>query len=182
MIAPRTPKPKKGRAVHATLSHMHDNEKLITTFYQAFSNRDFATMAACYGPKARFTDPVFRDLDRLEVSAMWHMLCDQGSDLAIAFSDVSADDRTGAAHWEPSYSFGAKSRSVHNTIDATFTFEDGKIVEHIDTFDLWRWSRMALGLPGVLTGWSGPTKTRIQKTANASLRRFIDAHPEYQSK
>ena len=43
-------------------------------------------------------------------------------------------------------------RPVHNIIDAQFTFRDGLIVTHIDTFNLWRWSRMALGPKAVALG------------------------------
>lgn len=156
---------------------MNQNEQLIQTFYEAFQQRDASAMAACYGPTIRFSDPVFRDLDKPEVTAMWRMLCDQGSDLEIVFSNVIADDRNGSAHWEPTYSFGASGRNVHNKIDASFEFEGGRIVRHIDDFDLWRWSRMALGLTGVLAGWSRPAQSKIRQSADRSLRRFIDQNP-----
>lgn len=159
---------------------MHQNEQLITTFYQAFQQRDSDAMAACYGPANRFSDPVFQELNGPEVAAMWHMLCEQGTDLVVEFRDVAADDHTGSAHWDATYTLGSTGRVVHNRIDASFEFDDGQIVSHVDDFDLWRWSRMALGFAGILTGWSGPTKSKIRGTADRSLRRFIEAHPEYQ--
>lgn len=160
---------------------MNQNEQLITTFYQAFQKRDSEAMANCYSPAIRFSDPVFQELAGREVGAMWNMLCEQGTDLAVEFTDVTADDDTGSAHWDATYTFGPTGRVVHNRIDASFGFEDGLIVGHVDDFDLWRWSRMALGFVGVLTGWSGPTKSRIRGTADRSLKRFIDDHPEYQT-
>ena len=162
-------------------SPMNQNERLITTFYQAFQRRDSEAMAACYRPAIRFSDPVFQELNGPEVGAMWHMLCEQGTDLVVEFSEVRADDDTGTAHWDATYTFGPTGRVVHNRIDASFEFEDGRIVNHVDSFDLWRWSRMALGFSGSLTGWSGPTKSKIRRTADRSLRRFVDTHPEYQS-
>ena len=33
-------------------------------------------------------------------------------------------------------------------------FEGDKIVKHVDDFNMWKWTRMALGLPGMLLGWS----------------------------
>lgn len=160
---------------------MNQNEELIAGFYQAFQHRDSSTMAECYGPSIRFSDPVFQDLNGPEVEAMWHMLCEQGTDLVVEFSDVSANDRVGSAHWDATYTLGSTGRLVHNRIDASFEFEDGQIVSHVDDFDLWRWSRMALGIAGVLTGWSGPTQSKIRGTADRSLRRFIEAHPEHQT-
>ena len=68
---------------------------------------------------------------------------------------------------------------MHNKVDARFDFEDGKIIRHVDSFDLWRWTRMALGTTGVMTGWSGFAQTKVRSTADRSLRRFIEAHPDY---
>ena len=58
---------------------------------------------------------------------MWTMLCERGRDLTLDWRDVRADDATGAAHWEPRYTFSVTGRPVHNKIDARFTFRDGKI-------------------------------------------------------
>lgn len=158
---------------------MNESEQVIEAFYAAFVQRDHTTMGACYDPSIRFSDPVFTNLQGLEVAAMWHMLCEQGTDLEIVYSSIEADDHAGAAHWEATYTLGSTGRVVHNRIEATFEFRDGKIVRHVDSFDLWRWSRMALGLPGVLTGWSGPTRAKIRSTASRRLARFIEANPEY---
>ncbi len=110
---------------------------------------------------------------------MWHMLCDPSSDLVITFNSVSADGTTGSAHWEATYSFGKGGRIVHNKIDAEFTFEDGKIIQHVDSFDLWAWSRMALGPIGTFAGWMSSTKSKIRETAVGRLSRFVEDHPEY---
>ena len=40
----------------------HPNDELIQRFYSAFARGDGDTMAACYTPDARFSDPVFTDL------------------------------------------------------------------------------------------------------------------------
>ena len=71
---------------------------------------------------------------------MWTMFCERGRDLALDWRDVRADDATGAAHWEPRYTFSVTGRPVHNKIDARFTFRDGKIATHVDSFNLWRWT------------------------------------------
>ena len=38
---------------------------------------------------------------------------------------------------------------------------DGKIIKHTDIFDLWEWSKQALGVSGYLLGWSGFMKNKI---------------------
>ena len=151
-------------------SDAHPNVTLIERFYAAFARRDAPAMAACYTPDARFTDPVF-DAAGAEVGAMWSMLCARAGDLRIEWRDVRADDATGSAHWEPRYTFSATGRPVHNVIDSAFTFAAGRIARHVDTFDLWRWSRMALGAKGVLLGWSPLVRDAIR----AQARRGLDA-------
>lgn len=158
---------------------MHQNEQLIKTFYQAFQRKDAAGMAACYDSSIHFSDPVFTSLRGREADAMWAMLCEQGTDLEVVFSNVAADDRSGGAHWEATYTLGSTGRKVENKIDAHFEFQDGRIIRHVDDFDLWKWSRMALGITGTIGGWSGPVKMRIRETANRALAKYIETHPEY---
>jgi hypothetical protein len=130
-------------------------------------------MAACYHPDVSFSDPVFPDLKGSRAGAMWHMLCERGKDLRLEFSQVQADDQRGSAHWEAWYTFSATGRSVHNVIDAEFTFRDGLILTHRDRFDLWRWSRQALGAKGALLGWTPLVKNAVQKQADKGLAAFV---------
>lgn len=151
----------------------------IESFYRSFQQRDYAGMAACYHESVRFSDPVFPDLQGDEARAMWHMLCEQGTDLRVTFTDVTAERDAGRAHWDAHYTFSPTGRLVHNKVDAHFEFEDGKIIRHVDSFDLWRWTRVALGTTGVVTGWSGFAQGKVRAMADRSLRRFIATHPEY---
>ena len=157
---------------------MTTNKALINTFYTAFQQRDFTNMIACYHPQIHFSDPAF-DLHGKQAGAMWHMLCERGKDLQVIFSDVKADANNGQAHWEAIYTFAGK-RKVHNIIDATFTFQDGKIIRHQDQFNFWRWSRMALGPAGTLLGWTPFMQKKVRTTAMQGLEKFIANHPEYQ--
>ena len=153
---------------------MHPNGELIQTFYTAFAAKDPEPMARAYSESARFSDPVFPDLSAEQARGMWRMLTGRAKDLEIVFSDVSADDRRGRAHWEAHYTFTATGRKVHNVIDAEFEFADGKIVRHVDRFDFWRWSRMALGASGVLLGWTPVLKKKVQANARKQLDRFLE--------
>ncbi len=153
---------------------MHPNEDLLTRFYTAFQNHDGEAMAACYHPEATFSDPAFPDLKGNEPGMMWKMLTSRAADLEIRFSDIRADDEAGTAHWEADYTFSTTNRKVNNVIDAAFTFEDGLIRTHVDTFDFWAWSRMALGPTGLVLGWSSFLRDKVQGTAGGQLRKFIE--------
>ena len=150
---------------------VHPNAKLIESLYAAFRARDAKAMAACYHPDATFRDPVF-EVSGPEVAQMWSMLCDRGRDLELEWRDVRADDREGVAHWEPRYTFSVTGRPVHNRIDARFTFRDGRIAQHVDSFSLWRWSRMALGPKGAALGWTPFVQNAIRAEARRGLARW----------
>lgn len=145
---------------------------LIDRFYTAFAARDGAAMAACYADDATFSDPVFTDLRGRDVGDMWRMLTSRAADLRIAHSAVTATDAAGAAHWEAWYTFSATGRSVHNVIDAAFTFRDGRIATHVDTFGLYRWARQALGPTGLLLGWTPMVQGKVRGQAMDGLRKW----------
>lgn len=148
------------------------NSALINRFYQAFAQRDPATMSACYHADARFSDPAFPNLRGPEIGAMWTMLCERAKDFSLEFSQIRSEADRGSAHWEAKYLFSQTGRHVHNIIDAEFRFRDGLIIEHDDRFDFWRWSRMALGVPGMLLGWSGFLRGKVQAQAAKGLAAF----------
>jgi hypothetical protein len=101
------------------------------------------------------------------------MLCERGKDLVIELGDVYADDEKGSAHWEARYSFSKSGRRVHNVIEASFVFKDGKIIRHTDRFDLWKWSSMALGPLGTFLGWTPFVQSAIRKEARQGLEKFM---------
>lgn len=152
---------------------MHPNAALIQSFYEAFQRRDGAGMAAAYHPQATFSDPVFPALSGARVGGMWRMLCGRATDLEIEFSGIEADDKVGKAHWEAHYTFSTTGRKVHNIIDASFAFQDGLIVQHVDDFDFWRWSRQALGASGVLLGWTPIVRNKVRDQAGRGLEKFL---------
>jgi hypothetical protein len=104
---------------------------------------------------------------------MWQMLCERAKDFSLEFRDVSADDTAGSAHWEARYTFSATGRRVHNRIDASFRFRDGQIIEHRDRFPMWAWTRMALGAPGWLLGWTPIVQGKVRRTARAGLDAYM---------
>ncbi len=155
---------------------MHPNAKTIETFYTCFGRRDAEGMIACYAPDVAFSDAVFTDLKGDEVGAMWRMLAERAKDLRVEASGISADDTSGRAHWDAWYTFSATGNKVVNRIDATFTFRDGKIVRHIDSFDLHTWAGQALGLKGKLLGWTPFVQKAIRSNADKGLRAYMAKH------
>jgi len=153
------------------------NAELITKFYTAFQKRDWQNMNSCYHAHATFYDPAFRQLDGADVRVMWHMLCLNAKDFELTFSKIKVDGNSGVAEWQARYSFSKTGRKVHNQIKAVFTFKDGLIFDHRDEFDLWKWSRMALGMPGTLLGWSGFMQDKIHENARKSLEKFKIENP-----
>ncbi len=150
-----------------------NNGDILNSFYSAFQRKDYRSMQASYHDEATFTDPVFGELNAMEVRAMWEMLLKASKDLRIDFSNVEVTNDNGRCHWEAWYTFSKTGRPVHNRIDARFEFRDGKIYRHVDHFDFWRWSRQAIGMPGLLFGWSASLKNKVGDTARRSLEKFM---------
>ncbi len=158
---------------------MHPNEQTLHRFYGAFAALDPDTMAGCYAPGVGFRDEVFTLNGRDAVMGMWRMLCEAvqaggRADWRLEFSAITADAGTGQAHWDATYRFSTTGRMVQNRIDARVRFDaHGKIVQHHDSFDFWRWSRQALGPPGLLLGWSPWLRKQVRGKAAASLRKYL---------
>jgi len=153
---------------------MSQETQVLESLYTALRARDHQGMAALYHPEATFEDEVFR-LRGKEIGAMWHMLCSRGKDLELTFDRIHSD-RPGhaSAHWKPVYTFSTSGRKVHNRIDTEIELKDGKIWKQRDRFNFWRWSSQALGVPGLLLGWSPLLRKKVGATANKSLRTFME--------
>jgi ketosteroid isomerase-like protein len=149
------------------------NSELITTFYKAFANQDAEGMAACYAPDVVFEDPAFGRLEGQDAHDMWRMLMARGGGATeVSFGNVQSDGEKASADWMARYSYGTKKRMVVNEVRAEFIIRDGKIVKHTDKFNLWLWARQALGLNGLLLGWSAFFKARMNDTTRGMLASY----------
>jgi ketosteroid isomerase-like protein len=148
------------------------NAELIERFYTAFARSDGATMAACYAPGARFSDPVFVDLRDEQPGAMWRMLTGRAKNLEVTLSEHEASDSRGSAHWLADYTFST-GRRVHNDVRAEFRFERGLIAEHRDSFSFYAWARQALGPVGLALGWTPVLRGKVQRQARQGLDEFL---------
>ncbi|WP_340153046.1 nuclear transport factor 2 family protein [uncultured Marivirga sp.] len=152
------------------------NRDQIHKFYTALSAGDSNEMVACYHETISFQDPVFGLLEGKRANKMWEMLLSKNTEnTRFTFSGIEATTEIGMAKWEAEYYYG--KRKVINKVKAEFKFKDGKIIEHIDTFDMWKWTQQAFGATGYLLGWTPFMKKEIRKTVNKKLDRFIEKNP-----
>jgi ketosteroid isomerase-like protein len=142
---------------------MNGNEQIVQRFYAAFQQLDYTTMQSSYSQDA-------------EVRSMWEMLCKNARDFSLAFSNIqSLDEEYITCNWIASYTFSKTGRKVVNNIKAYMRIQDGKIAEHSDKFDFWKWSRQALGMTGSLLGWSNFIQNKVHKNARKQLEKFMTA-------
>lgn len=152
-----------------------DNKELIHKFYTSFANGDYKGMLACYHKDVVFQDPAFGVLKGNRAFKMWEMLLSsKNAKTHISFDNVQANAESGKATWIAAYFYGDKKRKVVNQVSASFLFKEGKIIAHTDTFDLWKWSKQALGVSGFVLGWSSFMKNKIQQTTSEKLDEFIN--------
>ena len=156
-------------------------------FYAAFSRKDGDAMAACYGPASTFCDPAFAELANGDPGRMWQMLCSQATDLAVVLDRIelagapanlqSPGLASVQAQWTATYTFSVTGRRVVNVVTSHLQIDraSGLIVRQDDTFDFWKWSRQALGLPGMLLGWTGFLQGKVQKMARGNLKKWAKA-------
>ena len=149
---------------------MADNAKVIERLYAALNRGDGDAMAKLYAPDGRFRDPAFGELTGAEAGDMWRMLTGRASDLDVELAGHEAEADRGSAHWIATYTFST-GRHVVNDIHASFRFEDGKIVEHEDSFSIFRWARQAFGPAGFVLGLP-PMSMLIRRRARADLAGF----------
>ena len=62
-----------------------------------------------------------------------------------------------------------------NDIRARFRFADGMVIDHVDEFPFWTWSRQAFGTLGVLIGWTPVLKAAVRRKGRADLAKFMAA-------
>ena len=151
-----------------------NNKELIERFYNAFQKLDYKTMQDCYSNGIVFSDPVFGLLQGDEVKAMWEMLCKNAKGFTLTYSDIqSVDEEYATCNWTATYTFSKTGRKVVNHIKAFMRLKDGKIIEHSDGFRLSTWIAQAFGWKGIMFGWMGWMKRKVQKTARRNLNSFM---------
>lgn len=147
------------------------SRELVDRFYTSFSNRDSEAMVSCYDDDIVFEDPAFGLLRGEDARDMWRMLIGRSKDFSLTYTILEASESSARVNWIADYTFST-GRAVRNDITAEMKISNGLIVDHRDTFDVWKWSRQALGLPGLLLGWSPPLRKKVTSEARHGLREF----------
>lgn len=151
------------------------NKEIIKEFYTSFSEGNAQKMIACYHEAIVFKDPVFGTLKGEKAKKMWEMLLSNTeASPKVMFSNIESTNNITTANWQATYLYGPKKRKVTNKVHAEFVFKDGKIIKHTDNFNTWTWSKQALGFTGLLLGWSGFLRNKIQEQAQQKLFNFIN--------
>jgi limonene-1,2-epoxide hydrolase len=146
----------------------------IDKFYQAFHNLDAEKMVSLYHPDIEFEDPAFGKLKGERAKNMWRMLCHSltGKDFRISYNVSYFECENANANWEAFYTFSQTGNKVHNKISASFILKDGLIIKHLDDFDLYDWSKQAMGLKGFLLGNTSFFKKKLNQRTNKLLDNF----------
>lgn len=153
---------------------MHSNTGLIQHFYQSFANGAIEDMVNCYDDSATFEDPAFGQLKGEDVRNMWRMLLESSKgQLKVTFDSIHENKENVFAKWKAEYVFSQTNRKVVNEIEAHFVVKNGKIIKHIDNFNLWKWSRQALGFKGFIIGYTSFFKKALHKKTHHLLRKFV---------
>ena len=146
--------------------------QLLNQFYSSFQKGNYMGMNACYADNIRFEDPAFGVLEGDRARSIWNMLLLKGQS-TITYDIVESTLTSGKVNWTASYKYGPHKRPVINHVNATFEISNGLIISHQDKFDLWQWSRQALGMSGLFLGWSNFMKDKIQQKTNRMLDAFM---------
>ena len=156
---------------------MHPNAQTLQTFYSSFQSLDTDGMKKCYHPDIHFSDPAFPSLHGKMAGAMWAMLIENlkksKDGWRLEFSNIQATDTAGSCHWEADYTLSTTGRRVHNIIESSFQFQDGLIIRHVDTFNFYRWARMAFGITGIILGWTPFFQRKVQGRVKSLLASYL---------
>lgn len=149
------------------------NTEIAKEFYTTFANKDSDKLKQYYSTNVIFKDPAFGTLKGEDVFSMWEMLFQKGKDLEVSFNIEKEDKDTVIVKWIANYTFSKTKRKVENHVTATLRFSDNKIIEHIDNFDFYNWSKQALGGVGILLGGTKWFQRKFNKEATSSLHKYI---------
>jgi len=148
--------------------------EIITQFYDAFEDGNATKMGLLYDEKIEFKDPAFGKLKGEEVQKMWEMLIERShGNLKVSYTIYDAAVNFAIVHWTATYPFTKTGRMVTNQIVAKLVLKNKKIIKHTEYFNLWKWSRQALGWKGFLFGWTPFFKNKLQLQTGLLLKTYI---------
>lgn len=152
---------------------MKTNQQIIKAFYTALNHKDSKSMNALLADDIEFYDPAFGMLKGDEVKYMWQFLTENAKDFSLKVKGISAENDEGIAHWESTYTFATTGNKVLNIVNSSFEFKNGKIIKHVDEFDIKKWVKQALGNSLGIFGGGFLVKNMIQKKSKSLLDNYM---------
>lgn len=154
----------------------HTQTDIPEKLYRALNDRDYKAMWKLYSPKATYSDPAYGQLRGAEIKAMWHQLCSRNTDLEAEVLEVdNIDDRTISYTWKAYYTHAMYNGEIENVIEGEIMLDEkGHIISQHETYSLWKWFSMALGIAGKLLGWRRSMKDNLQRSVRKSLNDFME--------
>ncbi|KIM24981.1 hypothetical protein M408DRAFT_331453 [Serendipita vermifera MAFF 305830] len=155
----------------------HSGQELVERYLAAYKAGDLQAMEACMDPEFTFSDPAFPHLDTKHAKGMFAMFINNRdtNKMEVEYTDIKkgTNDLTYTATYTVKYLFAG--RPVTNVIRPTFTISPttNLLLTQVDDFPFYPWARQALGLPGLLLGWSGYLQGKVQQTAGSRLEHSM---------
>ncbi|KAG8793616.1 hypothetical protein FRC16_010881 [Serendipita sp. 398] len=152
-------------------------EQLVEKYLAAYKAYDLAAMDACTDPEFTFSDPAFPSLNSKQAKGMFSMFVNnrEKNKMELEYKDIKKgiNDLTYTATYTVRYIF--TGRPVTNVIQSTFTISptSNLLLSQVDAFPFYTWAKQALGLPGLLLGWTGYLQSQVQHNAGQSLEKYM---------
>jgi hypothetical protein len=112
-----------------------------------------------------FVDPAFGPLAGSDIGRMWRALTKGSKNLRLEVTHGPSAEGLHTVNWVARYDFGKASRPVENHVTSRIVVRDGLIVAQVDSFDFHTWAKQALGLAGLLAGWTRLLQRKVQADA-----------------
>ncbi len=146
-----------------------NSKEIAIKFYDAFSAANIDVLKQLYDKKLIFNDNIFVNLDYNETISMWSSLLVGNKNMSIKYEIKKYSEKYVEVEWIADYLFTSTNRNVKNIILAKMEIDQGKIINHTDNFDFYKWSQMAFGITGVLIGWTSFFKNKVRTEAYNKL-------------
>lgn len=146
-----------------------NSKEIAIKFYDAFSVANIDVLKQLYDKKLIFNDNIFVNLDYNETISMWSSLLVGNKNMSIKYEIKKYSEKYVEVEWIADYLFTSTNRNVKNIILAKMEIDQGKIINHTDNFDFYKWSQMAFGITGVLIGWTSFFKNKVRTEAYNKL-------------
>jgi hypothetical protein len=151
----------------------------IETYFDAFSKGDYRTMRSLCDPKITFNDPVYTSLQGKSVFALHHFMAERRICPTITIRSISEKGNRVKVKWTNEYEYATYKTHISIDVRSIFHFEHTSIISQTDQYNLWKWSKMALGFTGTYLGWTPMFRSTLRRSSQQSLATFIQKHPQY---